>query len=97
MEPPDDVDYFLLSKAGKYIPGRPHRATIWRWATTGVVRAGRTIRLHTAVCGGRRFTTLADIQKFRDDCNDLAADPGVAPATERADAAARELESRGIG
>ena len=93
----DDDGYFPLSKASPFIPGRPHRATLWRWALTGIVRYGRTIRLRTTVCGGRRFTTKADIKDFLSACNGDAPDVAAASKTDRAEAAARALESRGVG
>lgn len=54
---PDDVDgYISLDHAPRLIPGRPHRATVWRWVSHGVTRGGNVIRLRSIMSGGRRYT-----------------------------------------
>ena len=49
-----------IPKAGKEMPGEPHRSTVWRFALRGV----RGVRLETVVCGGRRFTSREAIRRF---------------------------------
>ena len=53
-------DAITLSQAADFLPGRPHAATVWRWATSGV----HGIRLQTWNVGGRRFTTVAALEAF---------------------------------
>lgn len=64
-----EADYISLNDAGNFIPNRPHRATVWRWALRGIRRCGETIRLKTTAVGARRFTTHADIDEFLARCN----------------------------
>jgi len=49
-----------LNQAAKAAPGRPHLATIWRWAQRGV----KGVKLETIVVGGRRFTSSEAIERF---------------------------------
>ena len=49
-----------VSKAPALIPGRPGRATVWRWVLTGV----RGQRLETLLVGGRRYTSREAIERF---------------------------------
>lgn len=37
-----------------------HVSTVWRWYSAGV----RGVRLRTHLVGGRRYCTLADLEKF---------------------------------
>jgi Protein of unknown function (DUF1580) len=48
------------SDASKLLPGRPHCATIARWASKG--RNG--VKLETVVIGGRRFTSLEAVERL---------------------------------
>jgi len=41
--------HIALDDACHCFPGRPHRATLWRWALHGVSRNGERIRLRTVV------------------------------------------------
>jgi hypothetical protein len=50
-------------------PGAPHVATVWRWATRGVIRNGQSVRLRTIKCGGRTFTKQAWADEFVAACN----------------------------
>jgi hypothetical protein len=77
----DAQDYITLSQAAALLPGRPHLSTLHRWRLTGI----RTIRLKTALVGGRRFTTRTWLQEFIEQTT-AAAD------VERAD---RELAAEG--
>lgn len=49
-----------ICEAPKFVPGRPHLATVIRWFGRGI----RGVRLETALCGGRRFTSLEAIHRF---------------------------------
>jgi plasmid stabilization system protein ParE len=51
-----------LSNAPKFIPGRPHIATIYRW----IARPDGA--LETIKVGGRIFTSVEAIQRFADRC-----------------------------
>jgi hypothetical protein len=53
-------DALSFAQAADFVPGRPHVATVWRWATHGV----RGIRLQSWSIGGRRFTTTAALEEF---------------------------------
>lgn len=75
-----------LSKAAALIPGRPHLATIWRWATRGV----RGVRLATVHISGRRMTTPQAIEEFLAELN--AGNPAT-QADLDADAARRAKQA----
>jgi|GEM_PF-737569 len=99
--PHDDqtTEIIPLNDAGKFIPNRPHRATIWRWALRGIQRCGETVKLKTTAVGARRYTTRADIDQFLNACNGSAdvQQPTVSEAfTRRAEAAGNMLESMGV-
>lgn len=85
-----------LREASRWLPGRPHRATVWRWASQGVWRDGRRVRLRTVVCGGRRYTTPGALDAFVSACT---ADPSpvvpMDPSNRQLQTAA-DLASRGI-
>lgn len=49
-----------LSKASNFFPGRPHRSSMWRFATKGI----RGVRLETIVSGGRRYTSREAVLRF---------------------------------
>ncbi|MDP1561171.1 MAG: DUF1580 domain-containing protein [Pirellulaceae bacterium] len=55
-----DDTYVPLKDAPKFLPTRPHFATVFRWATKGV----RGVTLETLIVGGQRFTTERAIQQF---------------------------------
>ncbi len=65
-------DAITLSQAADFAPGKPHTATVWRWATRGV----RGVRLQTWTVGGRRFTTIDALDQFIQSLN---AAGGVPP------------------
>ncbi|MDZ4683818.1 MAG: DUF1580 domain-containing protein [Planctomycetaceae bacterium] len=56
--------HIALDDACHCFPGRPHRATLWRWALHGVSRNGERIRLRTVVSGSRRYTQTAWCEEF---------------------------------
>jgi Protein of unknown function (DUF1580) len=85
-----------LAAAARRLPklraGRPvSPATIWRWASHGL----RGVRLETARVGGTTVTSPAALRAFFAALGGNAAAP-VAASTERADAAAAELDLVGI-
>jgi hypothetical protein len=96
----DDDPYIPLDDASRHIPGRPHRATIWRWASRGVIRHGQPVRLMTIISGGRRMTTRAWIDSFLSALN--AGEPSHQPSPtavrarrqRQAQAAMEALQSR---
>jgi adenosylmethionine-8-amino-7-oxononanoate aminotransferase len=49
-----------ITQAANQIPGRPHRATVWRWILNGL----HGIRLESVKVGGRRFTSEEAIERF---------------------------------
>lgn len=95
----DENDYIPLNDASQFIPGRPHRTTVWRWALRGIKRGGKTVKLNTTAVGVRRYTTHADIDRFLLACNGVAELPKL-PESEsfqrRAEAAGKLLESMGV-
>lgn len=52
-----DAELIPISKAGNYIPGRPSRATVWRW----VLRGAKGHRLESVFVGSRRYVTRDSI------------------------------------
>lgn len=66
-------DAVTLAQAAQFLPGKPHPATLWRWSTHGV----RGTRLETWTVGGRRFTTLAALEKFLQLLNTAGPKAGV--------------------
>ena len=94
-----EADIIALNDAAKFIPNRPHRATIWRWALRGIIRRGETVKLKTTAVGARRYMTRADIAEFLARCNgqDTAQQPVVSDAFKRrAEAAGNMLTSMGV-
>ncbi len=73
----ENENLILLAKAGNLIPGNPHVATLWRWASH---RGYKGIRLETRKCAGKRFTSRESIARFLARID--AADPlsNVTPA-----------------
>lgn len=69
VDPDDGDDYIPVDNAHRYIPGRPHRSTVWRWASRGIQRDGERIVLKTALSGCRRFTRRDWIEEFLAACN----------------------------
>ena len=91
-------DYIPLDQAPAHIPGRPHRATVWRWSLRGLTRKGEIVRLQTTAAGGRRFTTAAWIADFLARCNGEAPQ-AVSPGRRQRQAAAAmsTLADMGVG
>lgn len=94
-----EAEYIALNDAANFIPNRPHRATVWRWALRGIVRGGEVVKMKTKAIGARRYTTRADIDAFLSACNgqDSTQQPIVSDAfARRAEAAGAVLESLGV-
>jgi len=53
---------FPVSEGPKHIPGRPSKASCWRWVLQGV----GGVKLESALIGGKRFTSHEAIQRFVD-------------------------------
>jgi len=88
---------FPVSEAPEHIPGRPSKASVWRWVLTGV----GGIKLESILIGGKRFTSAESIQRFCDR-RTAAADgdtPPVRTSRQREQAiqhAERACEQAGI-
>lgn len=88
-------DAITLAQAVDYVPGRPHVATLWRWATRGV----RGVVLETAIVGGRRMTTPAMIEAHLRRLNEggpISDEIDDADVARRGMAASQALEALGI-
>lgn len=66
---------FPVSEAPKHIPGRPSKASCWRWVLQGV----GGIKLESILIGGKRFTSHEAVQRFGDR-RTAAADGETPPA-----------------
>ena len=87
--------YLSLDDACGQFPGRPHRATVWRWALKGVSRHGANIRLRTIICGSRRFTQREWCVEFLSALNADNPSSSADDALRRAREAGRALEALG--
>ena len=58
--------WFPLALAPPRFPGKPHVATVTRWALKGVIvgSSGERVKLATRKVGGRRFTCDEWIDEF---------------------------------
>lgn len=65
-----------LTEAAKLCPGRPHMATLWRWATSGC----RGVKLITVVMGSRRYTSRESLERFLEATTEAAAGHPAPPA-----------------
>lgn len=93
----NESEFIPINGASQFIPGRPHRATVWRWCLKGILRNGTAVKLETVAVGGRRFTTKEFIAAFLRACNGDAPTPVVSDSFQRrAEAAGRVLESMGV-
>lgn len=82
-----------MNEACNHIPGRPSRATVWRWALRGV----RKNLLDTVLIGARRYTTAEAIERFLAASNPAIANAKVCESRQqRAVTAIKKLASRGI-
>lgn len=85
-------DAVPLTKVSEFVPGHPHCATVWRWATKGV----RGVRLATVMIGGRRMVTPEALEKFLQALN--SEEPAIESGSEvsrRAREASQALERLG--
>ena len=69
-----------LGEAAEHIPSKPkpHRSAVWRWAVQGLWIDGRVVKLRSRKVGGRRYTTLADIETFLTACDQSPDQTGAA-------------------
>jgi hypothetical protein len=88
-----------FSEAARRLPrmrnGRPvSPATLWRWASHGL----RGVRLETVRVGGTTCTSLEALRRFFERIGSNVGDPPITaqPSTQRAEAAAAELNRIGI-
>lgn len=82
-------DAISLAEALELFPRRPHIATVWRWATTGL----RGVRLETYRSGRNRVTTRSAVQRFLAALNADLVVESTPPAPRRA--AAKRLQAAG--
>lgn len=80
-----------LAQAAKIIPGRPHVNTIIRWSESGY----RGHVLKTFKVGGKRLTTVAEIEAFVDLLISLDT-KSVRPVSSAHAEAERRLDALGI-
>ena len=52
--------HLTFAEAASRAPGKPHIATIWRWAMKGV----RGVRLESFCCGAKRLTSVEALERF---------------------------------
>jgi hypothetical protein len=71
----------ILQREGRHVD----LSTMWRWATRGC----RGITLATEAIGGRRYTTVANVERFLHALNSGAADATAPTPTQQK----REIES----
>jgi hypothetical protein len=71
----------LLNKAIRNVCGQsPHRSTVIRWATKGVLdRGGQQVRLQTKRIGGRYYSHPDWVREFIDR---ISEEPGRPPQVE---------------
>ena len=77
-----------VSKIPANFPGRPHIATCWRF----IQRGCRGVKLETALCGGKRYTSLEALQRFVE--RTTAAADGDSPAIASTPSARRKAHER---
>lgn len=80
-----------LAEAAKLIPGRPHVNTVIRWSETGY----RSHVLKTFRVGGKRLTTVAEIEAFVDLLIGLDT-KSVRPVSSAHAEAERRLDELGV-
>ena len=86
------ADAIPLNRCSDYIPGNPHCATVWRWATKGV----RGVKLATIIIGGRRMVTPQALEDFLIALNaDNPVSDSPADVSRRAKEASEALEALG--
>ncbi len=95
IDPNEDDQFIPLEQVHLHIPGRPHRATIWRWLSRGLKRRGETIKLRSVAIGGRRFVHPDWITDFLAACNGETTTAARQSATRRKshDVAAARLDA----
>ena len=91
-----DETLISLSEATKELPGRPHIATIHRYARKGV----RGHLLETVACGGRIYTSREACRRFLAAQNQQSRNPGSGgfsnPHRRDQERVERELDALGL-
>ncbi|MGC1273800.1 MAG: DUF1580 domain-containing protein [Planctomycetaceae bacterium] len=91
-----DESLISMSEAAKELPGRPHIATIHRYARKGV----RGHLLETVACGGRIYTSREACRRFLAAQNQTSRNPGNGgfsnPQRREQERVARELDALGL-
>ena len=77
---------FPVTEAPEHIPGRPSKATVWRWVLTGV----GGVKLESILVGGKRFVSAESIQMFCD--RRTAAADGDTPPVQTSKQRERAIE-----
>jgi hypothetical protein len=86
-----EQNYLSLSEAARIAPGKPHKASIWRWCRKGVkARTGDVVKLRHVRAGGKVFTRadwleqfLAELVATDQEHFDRPAEPQAKPANAR--------------
>lgn len=79
----EGLELLALAQVAARLPAvrgdrRPSRSTLHRWATIGLLsRRGERVRLATQFVGGTRCTTMADLERFFAEKNDVSARPVI--------------------
>jgi hypothetical protein len=84
-------DVIELDDAKKYLPGRPDRSTIWRWALSEEGVNGAV--LESFKCGRKRYTSKQACQRFVEAQNQ-SIDAAPAPNSRKRKAAADDPAAR---
>jgi len=79
-----------LGAAAKYTPGRPHKATIYRWTNS------ENNPLETLKVGGRLYTSVEAIHRFIGRCTNPDSVPQPVTNSARQLAVEKELAAAGI-
>ncbi len=91
-------DLFPVNEIPRRAPGRPHRATGWRWVQKGC----RGVKLESILCGGSRMTSVQALDRFFQavtaaaDGKSTVTSTTPAAARKRHEQANRELDAAGI-
>lgn len=100
----DRDDLLPLSVAARRLPGRPHRATLFRWSSDGCLAPdGTRIFLETVKVGRKIFVAPRALDEFVSRLSTPpikkptnTACPQARPSSHRADVADQEAEKLGI-
>jgi hypothetical protein len=75
-----------LAEASRFLPGRPHASSIFRWMSRGI----RGVQLESCLIGGRRYTSEEALERFA--AATTAAAAGETPPSRTPRARQRAIE-----